>query len=154
MLQLLACCSNDGGTARRAPDGLCRFNGHGRRALAWSRVQHGSFSVMVLYVGVLTTGVCEDCAAKLLTPARLRFNSESADDEHTARGQRLVAAEHEVLIHGGSLGEGTELFGMVPTQGGRGSLTAAGGGLGRGDSAAAVGGRIDTAAGVANGALA
>lgn len=100
--------------------------------------------VMVLYVGVLTTGVCEDCAAKLLTPARLRFNSESADDEHTARGQRLVAAEHEVLVHGGNIGEGTELFGMVPLQGGRGPLAAAAGGVGRGDTAAAAtGGRID-----------
>ena len=86
--------------------------------------------VMVLYVGVLTTGFCEDCAAKLLTPARLRFDSERADDEHTERGQRLVLAEHEALAGGGSLGEGTQLFGMAAAGAGTSARRSGGGGGG------------------------
>lgn len=90
--------------------------------------------VLVLYVGILVTGWCEDCASKLLTPARLRFDSERADDEHTARGQRLLAAEHEAVAGGGLLGEGTELFGMVARPGRGASFSSGAGGVRPGSS--------------------
>lgn len=67
--------------------------------------------VMVVYVVMLTTNIFEDCF-NLFVPHRFRFDSEKADDEHTATGARLMHAEHEVVGAGGALGEGIRLFGM------------------------------------------
>ena len=79
--------------------------------------------IMVVYVAILTFDVCGSCAyrfcnsnlAKMLLPARLRLHGEHPDPETTARGQELIAAEHEAVGRGGELGEGTQFFGMVPT---------------------------------------
>ena len=77
--------------------------------------------IMVLYVGVLTLGICAACTskicnsslAKMVLPARIRINGELPDAESTARGQVLLQAEHEMLRQGGELGEATQMFGMM-----------------------------------------
>lgn len=69
--------------------------------------------VMVVYVGILTTGIFEQCFTKLFVPPKLRFDSESADDEHSAQGQALLSDEHDALREGKDLGEGSNIFGMV-----------------------------------------
>lgn len=73
--------------------------------------------VMVVYVAILTTGIFEQCFTKLFVPEKLRFDSEKADDEHSAKGQELLQAEHENLNSGGILGQGCKIVGMDPNQG-------------------------------------
>lgn len=70
--------------------------------------------VMVVYVAILTTGIFEQCFTKLFVPRKLRFDSERADDEHSARGQELLQAEHENLNRGGLMGHGCNIIGMDP----------------------------------------
>lgn len=71
--------------------------------------------VMVVYVGILTTGVFEQCFTKLFVPPNLRFDSEKADDEHSSKGQALLSAEEENLANGGILGAGCGISGMDTT---------------------------------------
>ena len=70
--------------------------------------------VMVVYVTILTTGIFEQCFTKLFVPRKLRFDSEKADDEHSAKGQELLQLEHENLNRGGLIGQGCNIAGMDP----------------------------------------
>jgi hypothetical protein len=65
---------------------------------------------MVAYVLILATGWCEAAAARLV-PARLRFDGDRADDEHSARGAALLAAEAAAAAAGDEPGEALALFG-------------------------------------------
>lgn len=68
--------------------------------------------VMVVYVIILATNVCETCANKILLPLRIQFTGEHAEEEYIARGRELVRQEHEAVKSGRCLGEATQLHVM------------------------------------------
>jgi hypothetical protein len=68
--------------------------------------------VMVVYVIVLATNICETCANKLLLPLRIQFTGEHAEEEYIARGRELVRQESEAIKSGRPLGDATQLHAL------------------------------------------
>lgn len=83
---------------------------------------------MLVYVALLALNWWESCCSRIFIANRFRFEAESADDEHTTRGMRLVQAEVDAISKGWPLGDGIGLFGMGSSRSG---LPGAGGASGK-----------------------
>jgi hypothetical protein len=65
--------------------------------------------IMVAYTVLLALGLWEKCAS-IFVPKKFKFDQETADDEHSALGVRLVREEGDALARGRGLGAAVGLL--------------------------------------------